>query len=321
MTGGSDGVAGIDNLTIGQLEARLQLAMAVNQHLTEQQAVSRHDMRVALESLGLDPPAEAPLNSFTEQPSRTNFSVALAFVRSKETELSDKLLYASRRQLTETLEQIANHIQAVKEPWEPRYLMLQVVSKYLDEYEIPGNHVDEVVQKELTAVHSYMSEWEKQKQLGQDVIENATLYQKALELWEPVSRVIASTFYVESYDDQVAILQAINNFCAAARQAEAIEQEQLWSPNELVAKTVAFMASFNGPIPYKLQSPTSGVHQLLRDVDKLEDQRLLTDSLQLALAVRDYLGWCWRLDAARTVAVDLSISISRCAGHLRAMTA
>jgi hypothetical protein len=321
VTGGSERAAGIESPTIRQLEDRLQLAMAVSNHLTKQQAVSRNDMRVAMESLGIELPADAPLNSFTEQPSRTNFATAVKFVQTAEQELISKVRLAARRELTRTLEEIAGLIHRPRVAYEPRHEMLKIVAKYLDGFTLSDNYTDEVMQKEMAAVHEVMEEWLKRKQLGQDVLGGGKLYQQALDLWEPVSQVMhGGKFYVEGYDDEAAFLKAINLFTAAARQASHIDQEQPWTPEELVRHTLSFMESFSGPIAYKLQ-PAEGVQQLLREVESLEDQRTL-DSLRLVTeAVRDYLAWCWRLEDARISAVDTSISICRVAGHLRAMTA
>jgi len=321
MTGGSDRVAGIEPLTIGQLEDRLQLAMAVKQHLTEQRAVSYRDMQVATESLGVELPAHTPLSSFTQIPSQQNYKVAVNWIQSEEEALISKVREATRREITQTLEQIAGYIHRPREPYEPRHKMLKIVAQYLIGYTIPDNHTDETIQRELAAIHEYQGEWLKSKQLGQDVIANDKLWQQAMELWTPVARVLSDKCSIPGYDDEVAFLQAINLFTAAARQASHIEQEQPWSANELVERTVAFMEEFSGPIPYKLQEQGDYVQQLLRDVETMDDQRTLGSLRMVTLAVRDYLAWCWRMDDVRTSAVDTAISISRTAGHLRAMTA
>lgn len=322
MTGDSSGVAGIDTLSIGQLEDRLQLAMAVRQHLTDQGVVSRNDMRVAMESLGVELPAHAPLNSFTEQPSRTNYAVAVSFIQTEEQTLINKVRDSARRELTQTLEEIGTLIyKSDAEPYEPRYAMLKIVSKYLTGYTLPTDCADEIMQTELNKVSEVMTEWQKRKQLGQDVLSNAQLYRTALELWQSVARVVDEKFMISNSDDETAILQVLNNFFATARAASHIEPETLWSPEEVVAHTLEFMQSFNGAIPYKFQGDSDGLQRLLREVDSIEDQRTLHSLRVMADAVRTYLTWCWRLEDARVSAVDTSIAICRAAGHLRSMTA
>lgn len=338
MDAGVMPAASLESLSLGQLEDRLQLVMTLRQHLFERQSVCQHDMRVAVESIGLELPAQTPLNSFTQAPSQTNFKVTYGFIQTEEQQLINKVRDASRRELKGTLENIAEHIQCHRETFEVSHARLKIVAKYLTGYTIPEEHPDSTAQAELTAISSVLDEWRRHQQLGQDTIGcvidpfdvnsdtkprarvSLSPYQIALNLWEPVGRVISNEFLIQQYDDEVAFLQAINMFVSQVRVAGHISPDHLWSPNEVVEHTLRFIDFYSGPIPYKLQEQASGVHRLLQKVDSIEDQRTLTSLITAAKAVRDYLSCCWRLENICVSAVDTSVSICQFAGHLRVLT-
>lgn len=321
MTGGSDRVAGIEPLTIRQLEDRLQLAMAVSNHLATQRGVSRNDVRVAMESLEVQLPADAPLNSFTEQPSRCGYITFTDVIRAEEEALLARMLKRVKGELTYTLGDISTHIHTAKVSWEDRYQLLKVVQKYITfrDYQLPDNHADEQVQKELAVIHEAMEHWHNTKQLGQDVINFDRLYQRAFVLWESVQNALGQGLKL-SDEDEKSLLNSIEGFTAAARQASHIDQEEVWSPTDLVMKTLKFMESFCGPIPYKLQ-PATSVEKMMREIQDFDDTRTLQSMLLLARAIESYLSWCWKLESTRIIAMDCSITICRQAGVVRAMAA
>lgn len=65
-------------LTLGQLEVRLQLAMAAREQLRASQLVHRAFVHTSMEAYGLELPPHLPANSFTQHPSKTNYLEVLA---------------------------------------------------------------------------------------------------------------------------------------------------------------------------------------------------------------------------------------------------
>ncbi len=72
--------AGAVTLTLGQLEQRLQLAVAARAQLQERQQVYRSFVQTSMEAYGLELPPHMPLNSFTTHPSQTNYPEVTALV-------------------------------------------------------------------------------------------------------------------------------------------------------------------------------------------------------------------------------------------------
>ncbi|QVD49158.1 hypothetical protein LUCX_88 [Xanthomonas phage vB_XciM_LucasX] len=64
-----------DSAELRQLEYQLQLAQELQRQLETQRGVGRHDIQVAMESFGLELGPYYPINSFTLQPSLTNYTV------------------------------------------------------------------------------------------------------------------------------------------------------------------------------------------------------------------------------------------------------
>lgn len=308
-----------ETVSVDQLENRLQLVKLIRQQLLERHAVCRHDMQVAVESVGLELPPETPLNSFTRAPSQTNFTVAISFIQTEEQELIAKISKAQKRELSQLLVQIVSSMTRYELPYEPRWELLKVLAQYPIGYAIPENIQDAHGREQLTAIEQTMKEWGDQRQLGQDLLENHTLYQEALALVDPTCRVIADGLRISNYDDETAYHTVVENFAARARHAEVLEQENIWTPYILVDHTVNFMRSFDGPLAYKFQPHIHAIQDLLRTVDDIADSLTLYNLIRTASVVRNYLNWCWKLEMARSKAVECSISICRAVGDLRVL--
>lgn len=79
-------------LTLGQLEVRLQLAMAARDQLRRSQQVHRAFVQASMEAYGLELPTHMPARAFTTHPSRTYFEETLhaveTYVSTTQTQLA-----------------------------------------------------------------------------------------------------------------------------------------------------------------------------------------------------------------------------------------
>lgn len=324
MHGASTVGAGIESLSIGQLEDRLELITAFGQQLSDQRTVNRANMQVATESIGLELPERLQLASFTQHPSLTNYKEVAALVKREATALQEHLTLRTREALRVKLESIVKWIRMDMPPYEPQNKLLQLVRNYLHFFDLGSiavDHPNNIVQAELAKISAATEEWQALNSLGQEVIEFDRLYQRAYSLWKPAQEALGLKLQLSSVADASSLTGSIEGFVAAAALAKHVEPEHLWSPMSLVEKTLEFMESFGGAIPYKLQEQVTSIELLLRELDDCEDGQDMQNQLIMANALDTYLMWCWRLEEARVQAVTSSIKICRAIGHIRELTA
>lgn len=321
MGGDSQGVAGIEPLSIAQLEDRLQLAMAVREQLRTSGVVHRHQISVAVESIGFELPASAPLASFTEAPSATNLKETLSAIDKEERDLRLRLQMRTRAEIRESLQLSIASLQRDLPPHESNHNLLKVVGQYLHDYVIPQTHEDPMGQSELKVIDDAMVEFGGLYLMGHQVLDTDGLYRQADALWERVQEAFARHLTNDSTIEENSLLDAVSAFTTSARMARVSDPDQQWSPQQLVSQASQYMESFTGAIPYKLQDVAIQAASLLEKLDSLRDQDDLNRRLVVARSLQGYLNWCWIIEEARGKAVVCAIRICRAVGHLRSFTA
>ncbi len=321
MSSGSPVQSSNEPLTLGQLEGRLQLAMALREQLQREGQTYQYSARVAMESFGLELPDTMPLASFTQQPSRTNFEHFSELVEQKQISLRSELAERTAEEFRNTYKEIVDLISKDEPPYEPQWRELQTLASYLADFSpeewTNRDSKDPWIQAALLRLDTMMSQWHEQMNLGQEVMSFDRLYQRAFVQHERVAKALGKRLDL-SVDDTTILIDDALGFVRAARMDAHTEPERPWGVAELVANTLRFMETFTGPIPYKLQ--VDAPWQECPSTEGMEFAEIQL-KLSIALAIRDYLIWTWRLEAARQLALDISIVACRTAGFLRQFSA
>lgn len=324
MSGGSPDQRSNEPLSIAQLEGHLQLAMALREQLSREGKTYQYSARLAMESFGLELPVTMPLASFTQQPSRTNFESFSELVANKEASLQETLTETSLNLLKQTCGEIWELIRNTEQPsHEPRWKELQVVSVHLADFDpeqwTSQDSQNPFVQASRLNMATWLAKWHDQMNLGQEVMTFDRLYQRAFVDHQRVSNALGSRLNL-SEEDAHNLINSLHGTTRAARMDAHTEPEQQWGLAELVANTMKFMETYSGAIPFKLQD---GIQWSKEDFIPSEPMELheIQLKLSLATAIRDYVIWTWRMEAARTLAVDVSILACKSAGFLRQFAA
>lgn len=323
MNGGSDNRAvGDESLTIGQLQDNLQLAMAVSQQMATRGVVNRHDMLVAVESIGLVLPADMPVNSFTEVRSFTNFQPAHELLKKKVAELTMTTTQRLRQTIGQALEIIAQQLRIDRGNTEDQWARLQRNRCYLvgfepDQFQV--EMVDEILIEQKNRMDDMLVGFYHYNELGQDYIGTGKTYFQALALEEPM-RIALQNVLCGSPEAAEELLLQLGEFLDGVRTGAVVEPAEVWDPIAVVHKTIAFMDQFSGAIPYHLQEAAAGVDRYKEELEAIEDHAVLERALMVAQCIRDYLIATWRLEQIRESALKAALLVCTTAGVIRDTT-
>ena len=315
--------ARFESLSIGQLKDRLRLVEAVSKQLTASGTVMRSQIRVAMESIGIVLPSTVPEASYTQFPSKQNFSFTLGLLSREQEMLSRQLTSSLRVQLIASLKSIIQHIQAPSPMCEVPHRVLDVLGKHWDDFDllaIPQDHPSEIVQVELQSIRAAMAKWFDLGRFGMEATcQHEYRFPEALVIIEQVQVLLDSQFKDRSgWEELHAKLTKFQSDC---HLADGCEYTEKWTPPGLMNHIGEFLLGFKEPLPYCLGKSVSVLEEyiaLLQSTDELP-QNDCEFALYASGVVESFLTWCWRMDNARAVAVECATQMSRAVSHLRSL--
>ena len=162
-------------LTLGQLEDRLQLAMAAREQLRQSQTVHRAFVQTSMEAYGLELPTHMPAHSFTIHPSKTNYD---ALVRVMDVQIDQMVTQYNEQHanvigmLQDIVAAFNQRVQNLSGTLPTQHL--QVALSCWENLKLDALRASEepLVQGELARVDQIVQWWsEEGKELGQLVLQ------------------------------------------------------------------------------------------------------------------------------------------------------
>lgn len=325
MNGGRQPTAGSESLTIRQLEDRLQLTMAVRTQIENQGTVHREQMRVALESIGLELPADMPLNSYTQMPSRQNLEQTKHVLSQHQEQALVNLVGSFKRSLKQSMDSIHEKIWRPASDVKSALYKLRCTSNYCSDVnwtELTGVE-DPAIQAECAIIEEAMNNWLGLQQLGLDAVSAfGSLYEDSRKAAVYVQEALQAklTFATAQDADRFCgLLGTLSVRISTARHAEPVVN---WTATELVNNVNEFGDQYKGPLAHLLQHESVDFDELFQQLDSLREQDVLEYRLcTIAEAIDSFLHDCWRLEGAFVRAVDSSMAICTSLYHLKTLTA
>lgn len=318
MSGGPDQTAGTVELSTRQLEDRLQLTMAVHAQIEKTGTVHRDQMRVAMESIGLELPAEMPLNSFTQQPSSLNLAQTKHILSVHQENALVALVGSFKRDLKRTLEKINEYRYRSHEDLSVKLNRLQIEGYRYEDFDIASvaGREEAPIKAEHDHVTEMMARWEKLGQLGVDCIcPFAGLRREAERLLVHVNEVIDRKLVFDREGEAEAFVNRLGQLGIKVSSAQHSEVENMLPVDGLIKAVVEAGQHYEGPLAPRVRS-------LDLDVEELTEQYVLEGHLtRVASAIQDYLHYCWRLDDAFAQATNSASQAATSLYYLSTLTA
>lgn len=279
---------GAVTLTLGQLEERLQLAMAARAQLQERQQVYRSFVQTSMEAYGLELPPHMPLNSFTSHPSQTNYPEVTTLVDQHIDGLTQARQVEYKQRCQPLCEEIAAfNVKAHNVHQMPSVAHLQVALSYMEGLDLEALRASQepLVVSELARLDHELQWWVQEcKELGLMVLDAHG------ELYSALDQVYAHP-----------------------------TSEQLHSCTE----KIGVWKYAESPLPMNLHNltaflqviPTEGLPVLYRELPCPEDDLSALQAIQLFIQrVED-------VDSIREGVLDCVRRIMQCLGTLRSLQA
>lgn len=300
--------------------------MAIRGQIEQSGTVARDQMRVTVESIGLELPAQAPLMSYTQQSSKTNYTETVSALTAHEANLIEQLTTGFKSSIRHHIECIQNHTRVRETNTELLYVRLKQINAYITDF-----HWAQAVEKstsvlakhELERIEKLMADWYALNQLGPEAVTaQDSLHEVAEALYPAVQAALEADLKLGSRTDAQAFCDRVGTFRAKLTTARYAEPETQWSPTDLINNVREFADYFGGAIPYRLQIETVDFDRMLGQIDQLGVDELRENMMMpVAEAVNDYLVACWQLERAHIQAVETALKLCQGIHHLKIMTA
>ena len=190
---GHSPTAGDATLSAGQLEDRLQLAMASQQQLLARGTVDRHFVRASMEAYGLELAPHMPPNAFTVHPSTVNYAETALKIEDKVTHLRLLLLERLKQDYATTYEDMMGHYNLAVPDRGSHDQRFRLNALYLSKVDLHAAASSEclLVQNELTKMADMLTSWEGLNELGTTILsEESELYRQIAKAQSLVSGAI-----------------------------------------------------------------------------------------------------------------------------------
>jgi hypothetical protein len=318
--------ARFESLSIGQLKGRLQLTEAIHHQLMTSGTVTRCQIQVAIESVGIELPSTVPETSFTQYPSKQNHEFMLDLLKNERDALSRQMSHCLTTQLIASLNSIVRHIRVPSPMCETPHQILQVLGKHWENFDlstIPDDHPSELVQSELKSIRMAMSKWLDLGRFGMEATcQHNYRFPEAQSILEQIQTLLHSQFKDKTNWEQLhGRLMKFQNDCYLA---DGCDYTEGWTPAGLMNHISEFLLDFKEPPVYCLSPYVPAIEQYVNFLETSSEAFSQHDNefaLYASGLIESFLTWCWRIDNARAVAVDCAIQMSRAVSHLRSLTA
>lgn len=318
MSGGLEPTAGAQELSTRQLEDRLQLTMAVRAQIEKTGTVSREQMRVAVESIGLELPADMPLNSYTQAPSRQNVEPTQHVLSAHQEKALVALVGSFKNELRTVLEKVTNSRMRNYASLKSKLNRLQ-----MDAYRYGGFDVTSVVDREEAAIKAecdhishVMDQFEKYNQLGSESICPFNgLRREAERLLVHVNEAIATKLQFRSEAEADQFVAMIGKFTCKVSALAYADKENPSMADGLIQSVVEAGQHYEGPVAPQ-------VDYIDLDPDALSEQQVLEGNLvKVVQAIDEFMFYCWKVDDAFAQAVNTASEAATSLYHLKVLTA
>ncbi|WJJ54894.1 hypothetical protein [Xanthomonas phage RTH11] len=311
--------------TISQLEATLQLTMAFKDQITRQGVISREEMRVAMESVGLELPADMPLNSYTQFPSTTNHARTLHAMTVHMEQALVNLVGSFKRTLKVHIEGMIKMVGQDEPHTDDMMAKLKLVVPTISDFDwSTAREVDTPeVKAELEHIDGYMGAWDHLGQLSaESLFVKDSLYAQMVELMPEVTQVLERDLVFDSHEAARYFEDRLGQLHVAISTARQCEPSEQWTPTQLINYVLEQTPQFQGALPYRFQVETINFERMLEKVETMSEQDVLeSQMLRTAEALCSFISDGWRLEKARYRTVDIALGLAKSIYNLKVLTA
>ena len=311
--------------SISQLEATLQLTMAFKDQITRQGVISREEMRVAMESVGLELPADMPLNSYTQLPTTTNHARTVHVMTEHMERALINLVGSFKSTLRVRIEGMAKMVAREEPHTDEMFGRLSLIAKTISDFDWnTASQVDTPeVKAELETIQGYMGAWDHLGQLSAGgLFMKDSLYRQMVELLPDVTQAMENDLVFDSDGEAQQFEHRLGQLHVTISTARHCEPSEQWTPTELINNVLEQTAVFEGALPYRFQVETINFQRMLEKVEQMSEQDVLESTLiRTAEAINSYINDGWRLEKARWRTVDIALGIAKSIYNVKVLTA
>ncbi len=316
MSGGD--TTAVPELSLGQLEGNLQLVMAVRAQIEKTGTVHREQMRVACESIGLELPADLPLNSYTQVPSTTNLERTKHVLTAHQEKALVNLVGSFKRNATQTWGKIQDGRFRAYPDLRPKLNHLQRVASRYDGLDV-ANTVDRdepAIKAECDLISHVMDTLRNLNQLGQDSICPFTgLRREAEQVLVHINEAIATKLHFQGDAAVEQFVAMIGKFTCKVSAASYSEVENALSADGIVQAVTEAGQHYEGPIAPQVET-------IELDLESLSEQQVLESQLGKVLdAINEFIFYSWKVDDAFAQATNTAVETAKSLYHLKVLTA